>query len=101
MEYFVEKPHILQKIGGETLRQDIAERAKVEGRYILENGCTIRSAGEYFDVSKSTVHYDVSMRLREVDETLYAEVKKILDKNFNEKHIRGGKSTKEKYSREK
>ena len=65
--------------------------------YILEHKATVRSAAKAFSVSKSTVHKDVSERLRRVDPSLYHAVRKVLDVNKSERHIRGGIATREKY----
>ncbi|MBE7075721.1 MAG: stage III sporulation protein D [Clostridiales bacterium] len=75
----------------------IKQRTLDEARYITENQVTIRKTAQVFGLSKSTVHNDLSRRLRKYDAVLYESVKKILDKNFDEKHIRGGMSTKQKY----
>lgn len=83
-------------IGG-CMREDLIERCKVLGAYISENKATIRQAARRFSYSKSTVHIDVSKRLKEVDENLFERVKKVLENNFEEKHLRGGIATKNKY----
>ena len=75
------------------------ERAVLAAEYIIENGATVRAAAKKLDVSKSTVHKDVSERLCHINPGLYAEVKAVLEKNKQERHIRGGKATKEKYAR--
>ena len=67
------------------------------GEYIFKNKTTVRKAAEQFGVSKSTVHKDVSERLKSVNLNLYREVKKILEINKLERHIRGGHATKSKY----
>ena len=66
--------------------------------YIVETGCTVRACSAHFCVSKSTVHKDVSERLKYIDEELYREVKKVLNVNLRERHIRGGIATKNKYT---
>lgn len=76
------------------------ERAISLGRYIVENKGTVRSAAKKFGISKSTVHSDVTNRLRRIEPTLYKEVRKVLDVNKEERHIRGGIATREKYKRE-
>ena len=68
------------------------------GEYIAETGATVRSAAQVFGVSKSTVHKDVTDRLRGVDAGLYAQVKRVLDENKAQRHIRGGEATRRKYS---
>lgn len=73
------------------------ERCEMLGEYLVDNGATVRRAARRFGISKSTVHKDVTEKLREVNPSLAAEVKKILDKNKAERHLRGGEATKEKY----
>lgn len=75
------------------------ERAILAAEYIIENGATVRAAAKEFGVSKSTVHKDVSERLMHINPNLYREVKVVLEKNKQERHIRGGKATKEKYAK--
>lgn len=65
--------------------------------YIVENDATVRKAAKKFGISKSTVHKDVSDRLKKVNLDLYKKVKKVLDHNKSERHIRGGLATKLKY----
>lgn len=70
-----------------------------EAYYVVENNATVRETAKVFGVSKSTVHKDVSIRLRKINPHLYERVKKILDVNFSEKHLRGGMATKSRYER--
>lgn len=77
------------------------ERAKELGRYIHENNATVRQAAAVFKVSKSTVHKDVSQRLRNLDYSLYLKVKEVLENNLRERHIRGGIATRNKYEQMK
>lgn len=72
----------------------LSERAISEGEYIVENNATVRSTAAVFGVGKSTVHKDVTVALKELDANLYVEVKKVLEKNLSERHIRGGLATK-------
>ena len=74
-----------------------AQRAVTLGRYILDNRATVRAAAKQFGISKSTVHKDVSERLKKEDPELYALVKDVLEINKQERHIRGGLATREKY----
>ncbi len=76
---------------------NIRERVLLLSSYILDSKDTIRSTADKYGVSKSTVHIDVSKRLKKIDKKMYEKIKKILENNFNEKHIRGGNATKEKY----
>ncbi|HRR75687.1 MAG: sporulation transcriptional regulator SpoIIID [Ruminococcus sp.] len=73
------------------------QRAVILGRYILENKTTVRAAAKIFGISKSTVHKDVTERLKSEDPELYAQVKDILEINKQERHIRGGLATRKKY----
>lgn len=75
------------------------ERTILAGEYIIENGATVRSAAREFGVSKSTIHKDVTERLKKLSPELYIRVKAVLEKNKQERHIRGGKATKEKYAK--
>lgn len=75
----------------------IEERAMEIARYIIENNTTVRQAAKQFGISKSTVHKDVTERLIQVNAGLATEVRKVLDVNKSERHIRGGLATKEKY----
>ena len=73
------------------------ERCEIFADYILETGCTVRAAAMFFGISKSTVHKDVTVRLRYTSPALYKEVKGILAKNKSERHLRGGEATRKKY----
>ena len=75
----------------------VEERAVELGSYICENKATVRAAAKKFSVSKSTVHKDVSERLKKLNPTLYAQVKEILEVNKAQRHIRGGMATRKKY----
>ena len=77
------------------------ERAVILGEYILETGATVRKTASVFGVSKSTVHKDVTDRLKVTLPTLYEDVRRVLQKNKEERHIRGGIATKQKYLLEK
>ncbi len=79
----------------------VEERAQMLGCFIAEERATVRQAARRFGISKSTVHKDVTGRLRSLNPALYAQVRKILDKNKSERHIRGGMATKKKYSRKR
>ena len=72
-------------------------RAVELGEYIVKNRATVRSAAKAFSVSKSTVHIDVTKRLKNIEPDLYADVRKVLEINKAQRHIRGGLATKEKY----
>lgn len=77
--------------------RDIEYRTVCLANYIVENKCTVRDAAKAFGVSKSTVHKDVTQRLGKINRRLAEEVGAVLLKNKNERHIRGGCATREKY----
>ena len=76
------------------------ERSVVLVLYIIENNATVRSTASRFGISKSTVHKDVTQTLKNINKSLYLDVKSILEKNKEERHIRGGEATKKKYQHE-
>ncbi len=90
---------IINHIEVKYMKQQSEERAVILGEYILENRATVRAAAAQFGVSKSTVHKDVSQKLRELSPSLYREVGEVLKENKQERHIRGGMATKLKYAR--
>ena len=65
--------------------------------YIIETGATVRTAAREFHISKSTVHKDLQQRLQRYNPELYAAVRTVLDRNKQERHIRGGLATRRKY----
>ena len=75
------------------------ERCVELGRYIVYSGATVRAAAREFGVSKSPVHKEVTVHLREIDGGLYCEVREILEKNKAERHLRGGEATRLRYQR--
>ena len=82
------------------MQESIEERAVRIAEYIIENDSTVRAAAKQFGVSKSTVHKDVSQRLKRQDPDLWARAKAVLERNKAERHIRGGIATRIKYKGE-
>lgn len=76
---------------------DIYKRAEEIGNYVVEHNVTIRSAAKEFMISKSTVYKDITERLNETNPILSKNVRKVLDLNKEERHIKGGESTRQKY----
>lgn len=74
------------------------ERCVQIAAFMIENNATVRGAAKKFGISKSTVHKDVTQTLRQINKPLYFEVKKVLEINKRERHIRGGEATRRKYS---
>ena len=73
------------------------ERCEAFAEYVIETGATVRQTAAHFGISKSTVHKDLSVKLRFINKTQYNCVKEILELNKSERHIRGGEATKRKY----
>ena len=73
------------------------DRCEILAEHVIETGATVRSAAAYFGISKSTVHKDLTHKLKYHNVPLYKEVKAILDLNKSERHIRGGEATRRKY----
>jgi len=100
--------YIIKKQGGRRMRRGrlgkecgtldpISDRVLMLAVYIADTGATVRDAAKRFGVSKSTVHKDMTERLMNIDRRLYARVRRVLDRNREQRHIRGGMATKEKY----
>lgn len=79
------------------MKDYIEERALAIANYIIESKATVRQTARKFGISKSTVHKDVTDRLLQINPSLAAEARKVLDTNKSERHIRGGMATREKY----
>ena len=82
------------------MRGAVLERAVELGEYIIDHNATVRAAARKFHISKSTVHKDVTDRLRVNNPGLYGKVKEVLELNKKERHIRGGLATRRKYKGE-
>ena len=79
------------------MNPEIGKRAALLAEYIIETGATVRAAALRFGISKSTVHKDLTERLRLHDRALWLRVREVLEKNKAERHIRGGEATRRKY----
>ena len=79
------------------MKEDMDARACKLAQYMIETGATVRAAAGQFGISKSTVHKDLTQRLAQVDGNLFAQAREILDRNKEERHIRGGLATRRKY----
>lgn len=75
------------------------ERAVMLGKYIAETGDTVRGAAKKYGIAKSTVHKAITDRLMKVNATLAGQVRKVLETNLAERHLRGGEATRIKYAR--
>lgn len=79
------------------MKEDLVERIYSVANHILKTHDTIRKTAKIYGYSKSTIHHDVSIKLKHLDYKLYEQTKTILDENFADKHLRGGEATKRKY----
>ncbi len=78
--------------------QDYIEQRVIEiSKYILATKATVRQVARFFGVSKSTVHKDVTERLPRINQNLARQVKKVLEYNKAERHLRGGEATRQKF----
>jgi len=82
------------------MRNFCEDRAIMLGEYIIDTGATVRAAAKIFKISKSTVHKYVTERLMRENPQMYREVQAVLQKNKQERHIRGGMATRRKYKGE-
>ena len=79
------------------MKEDMDARACKLAQYMIETGATVRAIAGHFGISKSTVHKDLTQRLAQVDGNLFAQAREILDRDKEERHIRGGLATRRKY----
>ncbi len=79
---------------------NVEDRSVLLAQYIIDHKATVRSTAKEFGISKSTVHTDVTERLKKINPQLFTKVKEILDINKRERHIRGGLATRKKYKGE-
>ena len=82
------------------MTEPMEKRACDVAVYMIETGATVRAAARHFGISKSTVHKDLSHRLKQYNYALYLQVRQVLDLNKRERHIRGGMATRRKYKGE-
>ena len=81
----------------DTYTDSIKERCVVFAKYLVENKATVRGVASHFNISKSTVHKDLTQVLKKVNLVLYKDAKEVLETNKKERHIRGGEATRRKY----
>ena len=82
------------------MKEDMDARAREMAQYMIETGATVRAAARHFGISKSTVHKDLSVRLKQYNYSLYLQARQVLDYNKQQRHIRGGLATRKKYKGE-
>ena len=79
------------------MKDTMEKRACELAVYMIETGATVRAAARHFGISKSTVHKDLTQRLKQHNHALYLQVREVLNLNKQERHIRGGMATRKKY----
>ena len=78
------------------------ERCEILAEYLIEHQSTVRQVAHIYGISKSTVHKDITTKLKRTNPQLYKKAKNILEQNKQERHLRGGEATRQKYlNREK
>ncbi|MBS3938301.1 MAG: sporulation transcriptional regulator SpoIIID [Peptococcaceae bacterium] len=82
------------------MNDHIYERVLEIAKYVADTKATVRSAADHFNVSKSTVHKDITERLRAINAGMYEEVSEVLSYNKATRHLRGGDATRRKYKGE-
>lgn len=83
------------------MNYSINERTLLIADYVIKHHSTVRDTALVFGIAKSTIHKDLTKRLLRLSPTKYSEIRKILDENFKERHIRGGESTRKMYLRKR
>ena len=78
-------------------REEINKRILTHAKWYVENSSTVRGVSKQFGLSKSQVHINLTVHLKKLDTELYYDVRKIMNKNKRERHLRGGLATKRKY----
>lgn len=81
------------------MKSNIDEKVKNVAKYYIKEKSTVRKTAKGFNMSKSNVHIYLTKRLNDLDIELYKKVKKLLNKNKEERHMRGGMATKKKYTK--
>lgn len=79
------------------MKEEMEKRACDLALYMIDTGATVRAAAKKFGISKSTVHKDLTQRLQQCNNALYTQVRVVLDRNKEQRHIRGGLATRRKY----
>lgn len=79
------------------MKEDIEKRVILAAEIMIKYNATVRKVAKILGVSKSTIHNDLKERLLYIDKGLYRQVRAILERNKQERHIRGGLATKRKY----
>jgi Stage III sporulation protein D. len=79
------------------LNYDRRERCEILADYLIEHKATVRDTAQKYGISKSTVHKDITEKLKSVNKSLYEDAQEVLNFNKSERHIRGGEATKLKY----
>lgn len=81
------------------MKQYISDRVLAEATYVLQYNATVRQTAAAFGVSKSTTHKDLTERLANLSGTLHKAVAAVLAENWDERYLRGGEATKQKYDK--
>ena len=78
----------------EAIKLRVLHSAKI----MIGERLTVREVAKIIGLSKSTIHKDLTEKLKKIDIDLYDEIALLLEYNKKIRHIRGGQKTKEKYA---
>lgn len=79
------------------MNEAIRRRVVYQAKIMLDDMLTVREVAKLIGLSKSTIHKDLTEKLKYIDIDLYNDVLELLEYNKKIRHIRGGQKTKEKY----
>lgn len=83
------------------MEREIEKRTLKEANIIINSKKTLRELATELNLGKSTIHKDMQIRLKQIDQDLYNQVQSIFKEHINIRHLRGGASTKKKYQKSK
>lgn len=81
------------------MKREVENRVRAVAEYVMHTGATVRACAGRFGVSKTTIHKDLRERLPELDRSLAGCADAVLNRNREQRHLRGGEATREKYRR--
>lgn len=83
------------------MKKHIEDRALAVAYYLIQTKKTIRKASKEFNIAKTTVHYDLTKILPQVNIILFKKIRILLDTNKMLRAERGGNATKLLYEKRK
>lgn len=83
------------------MEKEIENRTLKEANIIIHSKKTLRQLATELNIGKSTIHKDMQIRLKKIDQDLYNQVQSVFKEHIKIRHLRGGASTKKKYQKNK